>query len=205
MAMLFPQLLCMIAEPVLNKVIQLDPAAPTRLIALQGRQLAFELTDLNFRVVLTAQANGIWLNYHQEAVGCVVKTNLFSLNQLRDPSQLTRLIREEALDITGDLQQLQKFSQFFQQLQPDWAEHLSGYVGDAMAFQISTSLTQLFSLLQQQLHQLEQQAAALAFDELHLTPTAAELAQFSREVSQLDARIEHLMRQLSRPQARGIS
>ena len=56
---LLPSLLCSVAEPVLNKVITLDPAAFARLQSLQGRQLAFELTDLKLRIVLTAQANGI--------------------------------------------------------------------------------------------------------------------------------------------------
>jgi len=193
---LLPQLFCLIAEPLLNRLIRLDPAAQARLQGLQGRQLAVVLTDLKIRLVLTAQPNGIWLNQHQEAVDCVVSTRLDSLQQLQDPSQLTRLIREQALDIDGDLQQLQKFSQFFQQLQPDWAEHLSGYVGDAAAHRIASQLTQLLQLLQLKLQSAEQQLAALALEELRLSPVGAELAQFSTDVSQLQARTEQLARRL---------
>ncbi len=193
---LIPQLCCLIAEPVLNAVIKLDPQAQARLQGLQGRQLAVVLTDLKVRLVLTAQPNGIWLNLHQEPVDCVVTTRLSSLKQLQDPSQLTRLIREEMLDIDGDLAQLQKFSQFFQQLNPDWAEHLSGYVGDAAAHRISSQISQLLQLLSLKLQQSEQQLAALALEELKLSPVGAELAQFSTEVSQLQARTEQLARRL---------
>jgi ubiquinone biosynthesis protein UbiJ len=193
---LLPSLLCSVAEPVLNKVIALDPSALARLQALQGRQLAFELTDLKLRVVLTAQPNGIWLNQHPEAVDCVVTTNLASLRQLRDPSQLTRLIRENALDITGDLQQLQKFNDFFARLDPDWAEHLSGYIGDAAAHKVALTLQQLQQLIQAKLQLADQSMTALMQDELQLSPISAELEQFSQQVSQLNARTDKLAQQL---------
>ena len=195
--LLWPQLLCTVAEPVLNKIIQLDPASAAALLQLQGRQLAFELTDIQLRLVLTAQPNGIWLNQHQEPVDCLVRTNVSSLKQLRDQSQLTRLIRENALDIDGDLQQLQKFSQFFAKLQPDWAQELSGYVGDAAAHKIDRTLRHLLLLLQHQLEQAEQNIGELLQDELQLSPVSAELAQFSQQVSQLHARTEKLAVQLA--------
>jgi ubiquinone biosynthesis accessory factor UbiJ len=193
---LLPTLLCSVAEPVLNKVIALDPAALTRLQALQGRQLALELTDLKLRVVLTAQPNGIWLNQHREAVDCVVTTNLSSLRQLRDPSQLTRLIRENALDITGDLQQLQKFNDFFSRLNPDWAEHLSGYIGDAAAHKVALTMQQMQQLIQARLQLADQSVTALLQDELNLSPVAAELEQFSQQVSFVNARTDKLAQQL---------
>lgn len=193
---MLPSLLCSVAEPVLNKVIALDPAALVRLQSLQGRQLAFELTDLKLRVVLTAQPNGIWLNQHREAVDCVVTTNLASLRQLRDPSQLTRLIRENALDITGDLAQLQKFNDFFAKLNPDWAEHLSGYIGDAAAHKVALTLQQLQQLIQTKLQFADQSMTALMQDELQLSPVSAELELFSQQVSQLNARTEKLAQQL---------
>jgi len=193
---ILPSLLCSVAEPVLNKVIALDPAALPRLQALQGRQLAVELTDLKLRVVLTAQPNGIWLNQHQEPVDCVVSTQMSSLRQLRDPSQLTRLIREEVLDINGDLAQLQKFNDFFAKLNPDWAEHLSGYIGDAAAHKVAITLQQLQLLLQMKLSQADQGVTSLLQDELQLSPAPAELSQFSQQVSQLNARTEKLAQQL---------
>jgi ubiquinone biosynthesis protein UbiJ len=193
---LLPTLLCSVAEPVLNKVIALDPAALARLQTLQGRQLAFELTDLKLRVVLTAQPNGIWLNQHREVVDCVVTTHLSSLRQLRDPSQLTRLIRENSLDISGDLQLLQKFNDFFARLDPDWAEHLSGYIGDAAAHKAALIWRQLQQLIQAKLQVADRSMAALLQDELKLSPVAAELAQFSQHVSQLNARTDKLAQQL---------
>lgn len=194
---LLPQLLLSIAEPMLNKIISLDPDATARLQPLQGRQLAVELTDLKLRLVFTAQANGIWLNQHQEKVDCAVITNLQSLRELKDPSQLTRLIRENALDIEGDLQHLQQFNQFFARLNPDWVEHLSGYVGDAAAHKLALLFQQCQQLLQAKLDQTGLVITELAQDELQLSPHHSELQHFSQQVHQLEARTEQLARQLA--------
>ena len=135
--LLWPGLLCTLGEKVLNPLISMDPDALMRLQRLQGKQLAVCLRGIDIRLVLTAQPNGIWLNSHQEVVDCAVETEFSALQQLSDPSQLTRLIRENKLQIDGDLQTLQQFSQFFQQLNPDWQERLSVYLGDAAAHKVA--------------------------------------------------------------------
>jgi ubiquinone biosynthesis protein UbiJ len=195
--LLLPGLLCTIGEKVLNPLIQLDPDAQARLHRLQGKQFAVQLRGIPFRLVLTAQQNGIWLNSHDETVDCSIDTDISALQQLSDPSQLTRLIREDKLRIEGDLQTLQQFSQFFQQLQPDWQESLSAYIGDAAAHRVAGIIKLLEQHIRQYLQQSEQTFRELAQDELRLTPVAAEVQQFSQDVSTLARRTELLQRQLA--------
>jgi ubiquinone biosynthesis protein UbiJ len=175
----------------------MDPDALARLQRLQGKQLAVCLRGIDIRLVLTAQPNGIWLNSHQEAVDCSVETEFSALQQLSDPSQLTRLIRENKLQIDGDLQTLQQFSQFFQQLNPDWQERLSAFLGDAVAHKAARAIVALQQGIRNYLQQADQTIQELAQDELRLTPVAAEVQQFSREVSTLAGRTELLQRQLA--------
>lgn len=205
--LLLPGLLCTIGEKVLNPLIQLYPDAQTRLHRLQGKQFAVQLRGIPFRLVLTAQQNGIWLNTHDETVDCSIDTEISALQQLSDPSQLTRLIREDKLRIDGDLQTLQQFSQFFQQLQPDWQEHLSAYIGDAAAHRVAGIIQLLEQHIRQYLQQSEQTFRELAQDELRLTPVAAEVQQFSQDVSTLARRTELLQRQLAGllPQLQALS
>jgi len=165
--------------------------------AYKGKQLAVCLRGIDIRLVLTAQQNGIWLNSHQEAVDCGVETEFSALQQLSDPSQLTRLIRENKLQIDGDLQTLQQFSQFFQQLNPDWQERLSALLGDAVAHKVARAIVALQQGIRNYLQQADQTIQELAQDELRLTPVAAEVQQFSREVSILAGRTELLQRQLA--------
>ncbi len=195
--LLWPGLLCTLGEKVLNPLISMDPDALLRLQRLQGKQLAVCLRGIDLRLVLTAQPNGIWLNSHQEVVDCSVETEFSALQQLSDPSQLTRLIRENKLQIDGDLQTLQQFSQFFQQLNPDWQEKLSALLGDTVAHKAARAIVALQQGIRNYLQQADQTIQELAQDELRLTPVAAEVQQFSREVSTLAGRTELLQRQLA--------
>ncbi len=195
--LLLPGLLCTIAEKVLNPLIQMDPDAQARLLRLQGKQFAVQLRGMQLRLVLTAQQNGIWLNSHDEVVDCSIETDISALQQLSDPSQLTRLIREDKLRIDGDLQTLQQFSQFFQQLQPDWQERLSAYIGDAAAHRVANLIKLLHNHIRQYLQQSELTVRELAQNELNLTPVHTEVQQFSQDVSALAGRTELLQRQLA--------
>ncbi len=195
--LLLPALCCTVAEQLLNPLIALDPDSKARLQRLQGKQLAFRLRGFGWRLVITAQQNGLWLNSHDEAVDCAIEVDASALKQLTDPSQLTRLIREDKLQITGDLPTLQQFSAFFQQLNPDWQEKLSLYTGDAIAHKTGLVFRQLQQGLAHHWQQQQQNLQELLQDELRVSPVAAELQQFSREVSALSGRTELLQRQLT--------
>lgn len=194
---LLPQLISALAEKVCNKLIAMDPSAPARLTRLQGRSLAFRLKEWPASLVLMAADGQIVFNQHEDDVDCRIQTDLASLRLLRDPSQLTRLIKADALQIDGDIQLAQQYSYFFQQLSPDWQQSLSGYVGDAMAHKLALTLSQLQRYLSSRIKALEQTSVELAQDELKLTPTAAEMMQFSDAVSQLIARVEILQQRIS--------
>ena len=67
-------------------------------------------------------------------------------------------------------------------------------LGDALAHKVAIAIKQLQLYIQTQLQQLEQATVELAQDELALSPTQAEMNQFSRDVSQLQARLDVLSR-----------
>ncbi len=189
---LLPQLLCASAEKLCQRLISMDSGAAARLHKLQGKQLAFTLREFKLRLVITAGTDSLLFNQHNEAVDCAISTDLASLRQLRDVSQLTRLIKADAVQIEGDIQVAQQYSYFLQSLNPDWQEALSGYVGDAMAHKIGVSIRQLQQYLSAKARLLDQSATMLAQDELLLTPNSLELEQFSQQVSELSARVARL-------------
>lgn len=196
-SLLFPSLALSVIEPLLNRVIRLDPNGLTQLQKIAGKQLAVEVLDSPIQLVITAQADGLWLNQHQDAVDCRVKVRWQALKQLSDPSQITRLIRQEQLDIEGDLHALQKFSQFFSQLNPDWQEALARVIGDGNSYRVSQLLFQLQQTLQARLADDTATVSALLHDELALSAPAAALQQFADEVRQLEARTIRLSQQLA--------
>lgn len=194
---LLPQLLCAVAEKLSRNLIALDPACKPALQRLQGKQLALTIRDLKLTLVLSASQDRLLFNQHEDAADCKISADISTLRQLGDPSQLTRLIKSDALQIEGDLHVAQLFSQFVQQLNPDWQQALSQYVGDALAHKISKVLTQLQLYVQHKSAKLTQLQVELAQDELLLTPSRLEAEQFYQQLRDLQAKVELLRRQLN--------
>lgn len=193
---LLPQLFCAVAEKVLAKLIAMDPDAESRLARLRGKQLSFRLKEWPTTLVISASTDGILFNQHDEPVDCAIQTNIASLRLLREPSQLTKLIKADVLQIDGDIQVAQQYSHFFEQLSPDWQQTLSNYVGDSTAHKIAIGLQQALQYFNEKRTTLSQMSTELAQDELKLTPCSVEMAQFSDDVSQLAAKVDVLQQKL---------
>lgn len=197
---LLPQLLCAVAEKLSRRLIAMDAGCQPALARLQSKQLSVTLRDLKLTLVISASRDALLFNQHNEPTDCQISADISTLKQLRDPSQLTRLIKTDALQIDGDLHVAQQFSQFLQQLNPDWQQALAQYVGDALAYKMSRTLVQLQQYIQLKAGQLAQVQLELAQDELLLTPSRLETEQFSQQLSELQARVELLRRQLNKLQ-----
>lgn len=197
---LLPQLVCALAEQLSRKAIALDPACQPKLRQLQGTQLGFALKELKLTLVISAGPDSLLFNQHDEAVDCRISTDLASLRLLGDPSQLTRLIKSDALQIEGDLQLAQQYANFLQQLNPDWQGALAGYLGDAATHKLVRVIQQLQSYCSLKWQQLQQSQVELVQDELKLTPVRAEYELFSQDLSKLTGRVELLRRQLQQVQ-----
>lgn len=194
---LLPQFICAVAEVAMARLIAMDPDAKPRLARLSGKQLSFRLKEWPTTLVLSATHDTILFNQHDNSVDCAIVTDMASLRLLRDPSQLTRLIKADALQIDGDIQVAQQYSYFFQQLNPDWQQRLSLYVGDGAAHKISQSLLQWQHYLTEKSQALAQMGGELLQDELRVSPDKTELALFSSAVSDLAARTDVLQQQLA--------
>lgn len=132
------------AETVINKLLALDEESKGRLKALEGARLTAFLSPLPYGItlsfsdrvdVLTEQGT------YEETVttlgrkDCCIKTSLQTLPELKETSQLTRLIQQKALFLEGELNVAQKVSQLFQQLDIDVEELLSQKTNDVVAHQ----------------------------------------------------------------------
>ena len=133
------------------------------------------------------------------------KRQLQTLNELRDSSQITRLIQEKRLELDGDIHVAQHFSQLVKELDIDWEEHLSRYVGDVAAHNVWSFAKQAKSQIQQGLTQLGNMLKEGAVEEKQLLPHALEVNKFVEEVSmlrgsvgRLEARIESLGNKLKK-------
>lgn len=192
---------CAALEAALNRLLSFEPQLDAELHTNKHKVLCVELRDWQQSIALTYTGKQFMLfNQYTDPADCKISANVDTLMQLSNPSVLTHLIRQDKLDLDGDLQLAQSYSNAFSNLDINWAEHLSRYLGDAPAQQIANCFqnakvhhVSVSKTLQNTLSQLCQ-------DELKVTIHPLELEQFKmhtrhvkNHTAQLEQRIHSLL------------
>ena len=137
-------------EFAMNKVLSFDEDSDVLLQPLIGKQCEIKLHELAFPLVFNFHSKGVEVssivNDGNETIitqssqakiqnknQCVIRLSVFIINELKDTSNITRLIREHKLDFDGNLQIAQNMSALFNGLNTDIEEILSKYLGDITA------------------------------------------------------------------------
>lgn len=177
-------------------------SAPKKLI---GKIVVIELTDLS--LVLTMQINeqGL-LNVYSPLEGsadCAIKTTLKGLQKLQQPAQITALIKAGEVDIEGDVQLAQQFSDWLKASLIYWQDILASFTGDIGAHQLTDIAQQAQSLAMQKAGDAKRIFSHLVWDEKKLAPHPIELTDFSDQVltlrqqtDRLAARVQQLTQQI---------
>ncbi|KID55363.1 ubiquinone carrier protein [Pseudoalteromonas luteoviolacea] len=186
------------AEQAVNRLLTLEPSLANDLQGAAHKVLALTLTDLNLSCAL--HYNGeycfVYGHYHDDA-DCHITTSLDCLSELKDPSQLTRLIRSGKLDLDGDLHLAQLYSKAFANLNIDWAEHLSRYLGDAGAQHLVQQAKQCNARTQQHKKSYQQVLTQLCQDELNVTIHPLEMQQFKAQTRALSSQLAALEQRIN--------
>lgn len=129
----FDPLVTAVVETSLNTLIKDDPELGRRLARLKGQVIQVHLKEINKTLTFVfSQQIDVLANYEGEP-DCYLSLNLAVLPELRDQSNITKLIKQDKLVLEGDIQLAQKFSQLMTDCKPDIEEWLSRATGDVVA------------------------------------------------------------------------
>ena len=182
-----------LVERIINQLLQLDPQLKGKLAAIADKQLLIEIRDWQQSILCVYSDEQIHLYSTQErSFDCMISADINTLLALKDPSMLTQLIRQDKLDLQGDLNLAQGFSNAFAELDIDWPEHFSRYIGDAPAQQLWLSIQALKRRSSQTKSKLENTLTTLCQDELAVTIHPLELAIFKQQNRQLKSQVSQL-------------
>lgn len=195
-------------ETALNQYINMDSAATAKLSSLAGKVIAIELQGWDFTLYLLPDAQGIQvMSAYAGKADTVIKGTPVALFNMSKGESTAATLREQNINIEGDLELGQQFNQFFKQLDIDWEEQLaqvftkftSESTGDLIAHKLGCA-AQDFQQWQTQAKQtLEQNIAEYLQQESKILPFAEEVEPFfsaidtlRNDVDRLEARIERL-------------
>lgn len=192
-------LLCGLLETGVNKLHALDGDTLSKRKQLNGTIVGVSLKEASFPLyfVISDQKIDI-LHKFEGKTDCHIRVSMSALSKIQDNNQLTSLIKTGQLEVEGDIQLVQRFSQLLTEIDIDWEEHLSQKVGDVIAHTFCYHAKKLTQGAKSQFNNIEQQAALYVTEEIKLAPSALEVAYFCDQVTLLDEQIARLEQQIEK-------
>ncbi|MDX1607137.1 MAG: SCP2 sterol-binding domain-containing protein [Candidatus Competibacterales bacterium] len=187
-------------ETAVNGALRLDPVAAERVAALEGRQIALELTEL-----------GLTLHLFPGRAGLRVRTHAETEPDLALAGTLPALLRaatsgrfaDDSVTLRGDAQLGRELQAVLTGLDLDWEELLARLIGDLPARQFGRALRAGRDWSAEAAASIERNAGEYLHYETRVLPERQEVEAFLDEVdrlgealARLEARVRRLRQQL---------
>jgi len=199
-------------ESSINKLLALDSDSKARLNALDGSRMTAFLSPIPFGMTLVFSDKVDVLIEHGDfeevkaqlgAKDCCIKTSLDTLPALKETSQLTRLIQQQALYLEGELNVAQQVSSLFKDLDIDVEELIAIRTNDVFAHQSMKTVKAVHEKSMSMLANMSDVFGNALVEEKKLAAHKLAVMHFSDEVSalrdsteRLDARLRDLEERL---------
>ncbi|GIU17383.1 DUF1243 domain-containing protein [Shewanella colwelliana] len=185
-------------ETALKQATDQSPDTYSKLHSLHGKVLCIQLTQLRWPLYLLFAKEIQVFSHYEGDVTTQVTADLTTLYKLTEGANLTELIKQDQLKLEGDLNLLQTFSHFMQQMEFDFAEPLSRYIGDAPTHILSQGAKQLKQDLLQVIFKSRDHLGQLTTEEYRLAPHKIEFIHFGDRIEQLAADTDALSQRIER-------
>lgn len=186
-------------ETAINALLWREKALKPARQRLIGKVLRIELKEFSSPLVLVFSERQVdVLGAWEGEADCTVITRFSVLPQLRNRQQLTALIRNNDLEVQGDLQVVQNLVSLADLAEFDPAELLAPYTGDIAAEGISKLLRGGAKCLQHGLARQQRYVAETLTEEWRLAPGALEVAWFAEETAAVERELAALTKRLEK-------
>jgi ubiquinone biosynthesis protein UbiJ len=191
-------------EEIINRGIRRSTTAANLCQSLEKKRLAINVTGTGLRIGLTAQSNRIKLDQASDrSADAEITGSPLALARMAKADVQTP-IREGAVEIEGDTDTAERFSELLRLTFPDLEEELSKLVGDAAAHQAGSAGRALRKWIGNATRTFNRSLGEFVQEERRVLPTRIEVNEFMAEVdavandfARLEAGIEHLNRNIA--------
>ena len=128
---------------------------------------------------------------------CYLSLNLSVLPELREQSNITKLIKQDKLILEGDIQLAQKFAQLMTDCKPDLEEWLSRVTGDVVAHTLVQGVKNVGGFVASQANKHQNHFAQVLTEEWKIAPAPLEVAHFCDQVDDVKSAAARLEAKLN--------
>ncbi|MFA0441067.1 hypothetical protein BCU70_15900 [Vibrio sp. 10N.286.49.C2] len=202
----FDPLVTAVVETTLNTLIQDDDELVKRVSRLKGQAIQIHLREFNKSLTFIFSHQIDVLANYEGVADCSLSLNLSVLPELKEQANITQLIKQDKLELEGDIQLAQKFAQLMTDSKPDLEEWLSRVTGDVVAHSLVQSAKGALSLVSSQVSKHQDHFGQVLTEEWKIAPAPLEIAAFCDQVDDVRSavdkfsiRIERLLESTTAP------
>jgi ubiquinone biosynthesis protein UbiJ len=184
----------------INAILRMDPNSMGRVAAMSGKCIAVELQGLNLQVFVKPTVNGILLDTSSDfPPTATLSGTLFGLLRMATTqADSSSLLFTGDVQIHGDIELGRQIKTLIQELDLDWEELLSHYIGDILAHQLGNGMRSFKAWEQHAIRALGQDLAEYLHEEAQLLPDHSEVTDFLNTVDHLRADLNRLEARVQR-------
>ena len=181
------------SEKLINHFLYLDPETQIKLNAIDGKQILIVVEHTDVRLKITIENATINLNQtNEQKADVVIKGKPFSLFSLLIKKQNGEPVFPSDIEIKGDINLAQKFQKILKDLDIDWEEILSQYLGDGIARKLSLFIKSGRSYVKKSINSFESNVSDYLRFEKNLLPDQLLIDEFNQSVDHLRDEVERL-------------
>ncbi|WP_070970895.1 ubiquinone biosynthesis accessory factor UbiJ [Vibrio sonorensis] len=199
----FEPLVTAVIETSLNTLIKDNPDLLARLMRLKGQSVQVHIKEIDKTLTfIFSQQVDVLANYEGKP-DCYLSLNLSVLPELREQANITRLIKQDKLELEGDIQLAQRFAALMTDSKPDIEEWLSRLTGDVVAHTIVKGASNLGGFVKEEAKRHQDHLGQVLTEEWKIAPAPLEIAHFCDQVddvksqaSRIEVRLNKLLEKI---------
>ena len=193
--LMLKQALSAALEKAINKALKLNVNDSSAFNTLAGKQLTLLLEELGFPLTFTLNNKQVLVTTLVQG-DCTVTTSISTLKKIKASQQLTEFIKQDLLDIQGDLKIAQQYLALAESIEIDWQSELANHIGDIPTYQLSRVANFAQKKLNFAKTQIQADLTEWLIHEQKLIVSSVELKQFNQQVAQTAEQFDVLQQRL---------
>ncbi len=185
---------------IINKTIQKyldhDPDIVASLKQFNDQCVLLELTDVKKEFIVEIDQSTIVVSDYstldEKSIDTTISTNVINLLRLALGADYQSMLKNGSLHMEGDIELASQLRELFKDIDIDWEEIASKYVGDTVAYQLGSVSSRVKKYKQRSVENFRLDVSEYLQEEARFVPTKIELDKFLNDVDKLDADIERL-------------
>jgi ubiquinone biosynthesis protein UbiJ len=199
-SLMISQVLTSTVEVLINKTLALS-SNNTSLEKLTQKTLTLTLEELGFPLSFTVcnaiEKPKVVVTTLTEHADCTIKTSISTLRELKAKQQITELIKQNKLDLTGDVKVAQQFASIAKNLDIDWQSELANHIGDIPTHKLMQLGKRVSAKVQFVAKQVKADASEYIVHEKRLVVTRSQINQFNQQVVEVSKEVDELNQRIS--------